>query len=77
MYFPLYFLKGSFIVVFKGENEYYIGNKDFYGCVSTLPSFGEYSYGKNDNILIDQKSSTLTVAKTFIFLMELRDSFFL
>lgn len=59
--------KDSFIVVFKGENEYYIGNKDFYGCVSTLPSFGEYSYGKNDNILIDQKSSTLTRGKDFYF----------
>lgn len=59
--------KDSFIVVFKGKKEYYIGNMDFYDCISTLPSFSEYSQGKNDNILIDPKSSTLTRSKDFYF----------
>lgn len=59
--------KDSFIVVKKNNNDYYIGNKNFYKNISSLPPFSQYKIGKNSNITLNVDNSFLIREKDFYY----------
>lgn len=59
--------RNSFIVVRKGESDYFVGNKEIYEELESLPGFSGYRSGYSSSISINHTIPCLIKGKDFYF----------